>query len=82
MLANGNKLTPFIVFKGEKNKKLKNDLLNLLDIKNNKIYATTQLNIWVEEDISKEYIKKIIIPYKKDNKKILLIMDYCTSYYT
>ena len=56
--------------------------MNLPDIKNKKIYATTQINAWVEEDIFKEYIKNIIIPYKKDNKKILLIMDYATSHYT
>lgn len=56
--------------------------MNLPEIKNNIIYATTQINAWVDEDIFKEYIKKIIIPYKKDNKKILLIMDYSTSHYT
>ena len=72
--ANGNKLSPFIVFKGEKNKKLKSELMNLPDIKNKKIYATTQINAWVDEDIFKEYIINIIIPYKKDNKKILFII--------
>ena len=48
--------------------------MNLNDIKNKKIYATTQINAWVDEDIFKEYIINIIIPYKKDNKKILFII--------
>ena len=67
----------FLVFKGEKYNKLKSQILNIGDNQNNKIYASIRTNAWIDRELFKERIKNIIISYKKFDKKLLLIIDYC-----
>ena len=79
--ASGNKLQPYIIFKGQKNKILYQELQQFNELKENKIFLSTQENAWLDENLFIDYLKKVIVPYMP-NKKKLLILDYCPAHYT
>ena len=60
--ASGDKLKPFIVFKGQKNKNV------FHEIKENKIIGVTQSNAWVDEENFIIYIKNVLKEYKLGKK--------------
>ena len=63
--AYGDKLKPFIVFKGQKNK---NVFHEIKEIKENKIIGITQSNAGVDEETFIIYIKTVLKEYKPEKK--------------
>lgn len=77
--GDGKFLPPFIIFKGEKQSKLYKKIQKYDEISNKKIFATTQKNAWVDDEVFKEYIKSVLFLYNPLDK-ILLIFDKCTTH--
>ena len=74
----GKFLPPFIIFKGDPQKKLYKQIQNYEEVKK-KIIATTQKNAWIDENTFIQYIKQVLEPYNPLYKK-LLVMDKCTTH--
>ena len=66
--ASGNKLQPYIIFKGQKNKTLYQELQQFNEVKENKIFLSTQENAWLDENLFIDYLKKVIVPYMPNKK--------------
>ena len=66
--ASGNKLQPYIIFKGQKNKTLYQELQQFNEVKENKIFLYTQENAWLDENLFIYYLKKVIVPYMPNKK--------------
>ena len=79
--ASGNKLQPYIAFKGQIKRAIYNDLQKIEEAKEKKVFLTTQCNALIDQDLFIDYIYKVIIPYKQ-NKNKLLIMDVCPAHFT
>ena len=77
--GDGKFLPPFIIFKGEKQSKLYKKIQKLYEMSNKKLFATTQKNAWVDDEVFKEYMKNVLFPYNPLDKK-LLIFDKCTTH--
>lgn len=65
--ADGTKLPPFFIFKGEKGGIIANQIKDL------GIFGA-QKKAWFDEDISQEWIKQILFPYITKNKMPSLLM--------
>ena len=77
--GDGKFLPPFIIFKGEPQSKLYAQIQKYDEVKNKKVFATTQKNAWIDDNTFKQYIKLVLEPYNQLYKK-LLILDKCTTH--
>ncbi len=59
--GDGKFLPPFIIFKGEPQSKLCKKIQNYEEIKTKRIFSATQKNSWVDIEIFKEYINKVLL---------------------
>ena len=66
------------IFKGKKDGVINKEMEEFVKNKKYDIITKTQGNSWIDEELFIVYINSIIIKYKNDNKK-LLILDYCPS---
>jgi len=80
--ANGNKLTPTLIFKGGKDGNLEERYKNLQVVKDRKIAIYFQSNAWCDEGIFKKWVKDVYLHYeeKEIQKKCILIMDKAPSH--
>ena len=70
ILANGEKLPPFIVFKGKTGKTLENNLnSNNQHCISKQIFVKCQENVWVTKAIFKFWLFKIWFPYANKERK-------------
>ena len=79
--ADGEKLKPFIIFKGKKRGIINKELDEFINIKKYEIITKTQTNSWMDEELFIEYIESVIVNYKYGKKK-LLILVYCPAHCT
>ena len=79
--ANGWKLPPLVVVKGESGKTIENKLRKLDFCQKEQIFVYTQKSGWCTNEIMEEWIKKVYSPYSKWCKeKVLLIIDQAPSH--
>ena len=45
---------------------------------NKKLFATTQKNAWVDDEVFKEYMKNVLFPYNPLDKKLLIFDKFTT----
>lgn len=80
--ANGDKLKPYVIYKGGKKGKIFNSLQKEELVKTNKIVIATNANAWATNDIIKDWLDKVYISYFKNYplEKTLLIWDNATMH--
>ena len=82
--ADGDKLPPYIIFKGKSNNpKINNKLKKNLYIQNKKIFVNFNSNAWSTTDIILDWIEKVYNPYIRKDPLLdnaLLIMDKASSH--
>ena len=79
--ASGEKLSPFVIFKGQKGSTINKELVKFVESKKYNIIPRTQKRAWIDEEIFLEYIDMVLAKYKPNNNK-LLILDYCPAHNT
>jgi hypothetical protein len=79
--SNGEKLKPYLIFKGEKWKDVYKELQTFDVLKTNKLVCVTQQNSWIDEELFLDYIQKVLQHYGKGRRK-LLIMDHCKAHFS
>lgn len=77
--ANGNKLKPFIIFKGKEETMLYNNLQNFKQVLDGSIVIYTQDNAWMNSNLFCKYIKEVLAEYYPKKRK-LLILDQCPAH--
>ncbi|KAL4512506.1 hypothetical protein ABPG72_020343, partial [Tetrahymena utriculariae] len=84
ILANGEKLPPFVIFKSKEGKTTEKKLKQLDLVKENNVFISCQQNAWNDELNMLKWIKHVWRFYTriKLKKKRLLIMDKCSSHTT
>ena len=66
IVANGIKLPPYIIFKGQQNSpKILKELNKLNVIKNKEIIIGFNENAWTTKIIMEDWLKKVLFPYLK-----------------
>ena len=79
--ANGLKLPPFIIIKGEGGKTIEKELRNLPYVRNGNLFVYCQPQGWCTSYLFIEWIKAVFLPYEKEyGEKCLLIMDKASSH--
>ena len=75
--ANGNRLPPFLIFKGAEEKTLEKNLNKNINILNKKIFAVCQKKAWCDTNIFKKWYEKFFLNYEKKiiKKPCLLVLD-------
>ena len=70
--ANGNKLPPFFIFKGQPDKKLETSMTE------QGIFCCAQSNAWWDEGVSKKWVNLILQPYIEENNAqlVYLLVDH------
>ena len=81
--ADGKKLPPFLVFKGEKEKIKEKKLQAYSKSKGNKVYISCQENAWCNAEIFLKWLKIIFFNNRVISNSInkIVIMDRATSHY-
>ena len=74
--ADGGKLKPFIIFKGKKDAVINKELEEFVKSKKYDIITKTQVILGLDGELSIDYINPIIIKYKKDKQKLLILYYY------
>ena len=81
IIANGTKLPPFIIKKGESGKSIEKELRSLSYVRNGNVYVYCQPQGWCTLSLFQEWIKMVFLPYEKEyGEKCLLIMDKASGY--
>ena len=76
IVANGTKLPPFIIIKGENGKSIEKELRILPYMRNGNVYIYCQPQGWCTSSLFQEWIKLVFLPYEKEyGEKCLLIID-------
>ena len=79
--GDGSKLSPFIIFKGKKDKNIDEELKDNKYVSQGKIYAYTQENSWLDKDLFLKWYNKVFLNYEKlIGKSCLLILDKAPSH--
>ena len=78
--GSGEKLKPFVIFKGKKYENIYKNLIREDLIKKNKVEIFVNENAWATKELIIIWIKKIYIPFIKDNNLNIshLIFDSAT----
>ena len=63
--VNGNKLPPFLIFKGAEKKTVEKNLNKNINILNKKIFAVCQKKAWCDTNIFKKWCEKFFLNYEK-----------------
>ena len=80
--ANGIKLAPLIIFKGQEGKRIEKELSAHKLVQNKRIYVKCQPNSWCTTDIFKYWIKEIFLKYEYNIKsKCILVLDKAPSHF-
>jgi len=85
ILANGDKLPIFVIFKGSKNGRKENSINNNIHVKNNEIYIRCQENAWAYEDVFFEWLTKVWFRSNgnvKPSANTLLVIDRATTHFS
>ena len=79
VISDGNKLPPYIIFKGNNSDpKLTKEIFNLLYIKNKEFFFAFNENIWTAGEILINWLNKVWMEYLKkydNNPESLLIIE-------
>ena len=69
--ANGNKLKPFIIFKGKGEIRLYQNLQKFKQVRDGSIVIYSQDNAWMNSNLFCKYIKEVLAEYYPKKKKII-----------
>ena len=81
--GNGDKLPPYIIFKGAKKGNIYKKLLNNDLVKKNKCIITCNCNAWSNKEIIKDWVNNVYIKYFKNKialKRTLLVLDHASMH--
>jgi hypothetical protein len=77
--ANGKKLSPFLIFKGQEYKDLYNKLQKYPLVEAKKVFCATQVNSWINVKLFMEYLNKLF-RWNRVGRRKLLILDWCSAH--